>query len=984
MPVTVSVHVSKGYASEEVVRGIHQELHYPEGPRELGEKLPGGVRIYIEEELGDIANVRWSDPPIVVHQLSNSMPPNRQIADENTRGLDIFALAPPDRRTRYTGSSPIDLGVPRGTEMNAVFSVPLQWLTEGRSQVPTGVVYEHDLLNEEGTADTVGGIFARLQGLVCSFSEYPIATVYDIGLPHQLSAPWMVFPGEDIDPAILVKYVRDGHKREIEKRALWDYELDITGERGTFYVLSKIPRGFRGALANFFGGAELGDDLLVELGSIGIAIGNEVFRSGRHALGVVGLVGAVRLLAAELQDGPPPLQCNGLTMSFVIPVDSFPSFFGASDQSDGRRTDLLAVRITVLGSDEDKRLIISGCGVESKLVSGTCATALVRSALTQATSTSNEFADLVKTSLGRGGMPERLALIEILAFGLSIANTNEDQAGADLIRWEQEAIKAVLDGRYIYERPEHDAIVVSTEGRLEGAAECKFIDGSMWIRLTKTHWPGLGDSPSIREIREKLRKNFEFPKSDDGPFTQVKTPTRKASMEKVLSNRLTAGEEQVVERELPTSKEITIDRTEQYRNEPSSPLTGILIGVSPSRKPIYYDPQHVSDPLNNANLMVTGSSGTGKTQFLKYLICKVREQGKKVLVLDFKNDFASDSVFCEKAELKTCFVPFDGLPFNPLIPYPIRHPRSGEEFIQSSQYITGIASVLGGTYGLGVQQKAAVKRAIEAAFASNLISTKAPMPFSRDLSFPDFSGIGEILEETNPLAFNRLDPLFTLGLFRPEYQASSFYGLTEQSTVLDLSQIPSDEVKNTLAQLIVLCAHSYFNAQPHPDNVGQFLVFDEGHRVLASQYVHRLVRECRAYGVACVLSSQYPSDFSRDISASMATKVVHGNGADEARVKKIAELLGLQQERMAIARLQRFEAVLDNQHYSNEFLRTMNYPLYLVWSALQERGAATLDELSRTKGLVVSKLPISNLALQLESLGLAERKNGQVRLLSRE
>ena len=34
---------------------------------------------------------------------------------------------------------------------------------------------------------------------------------------------------------------------------------------------------------------------------------------------------------------------------------------------------------------------------------------------------------------------------------------------------------------------------------------------------------------------------------------------------------------------------------------------------------------------------------------------------------------------------------FDGLPFNPLIPYSVKHPATGELFIQSGQHIAGSA-----------------------------------------------------------------------------------------------------------------------------------------------------------------------------------------------------------------------------------------------------------------------------------------------------
>jgi DNA phosphorothioation-dependent restriction protein DptH len=204
-----------------------------------------------------------------------------------------------------------------------------------------------------------------------------------------------------------------------------------------------------------------------------------------------------------------------------------------------------------------------------------------------------------------------------------------------------------------------------------------------------------------------------------------------------------------------------------------------------------------------------------------------------------------------------------------------------------------------------------------------------------------------------------------------------------RSVVLDLSHIPSNEIKSTLAQLVVLSAHSYFNAQPHSGAIRQFLVFDEGHRVLRSAYMAAMARECRAYGVGIILSSQYPSDFPGDISASMATKVLHGNGRDLDRIRAIVNMIGYEGHEGEVANLEPFQGYIDNRHYPHTLLRTMNYPLYLAWSEIQETGAATREELSRVNGLDISRLSIANLVRQLERMGIAEERDGRVRPTTR-
>jgi hypothetical protein len=973
---SIGVRVRRGYAGGEVVRNVDAYLHAEEGPTIQGEQLPGGVRLYLEEPLGGDVDAKWLNPPLSVYLFEDDAECVREVHP------DIYMLPPAAELSFRPGAEVRNL--PRGSGRQAVFSEPLRWLTEGQTLVPKSITYEFDAPRESATG--IGGAFVDVMGQVREVLGAPVATVSSVDLPQRLSAPWAVIPGQSIDPAILVKYVRDGADRALQERALWDYKLDVAGQAISFFILSTIPRGFQVAVNGFFNTDDIAGGFVVELGKIGIAIGGEALKSGRHALGIIGLVGAVRLLVEKTGNGSAPLSCGPEAVGFLVPVDSFASFFGKSGSGEAKRTDLLAVQLFLPSSGSGK-LRISACGVESKFVSGTLGITRAHAALAQGLATVREFKNLVEISLCNGAMPERLALLELLRFGLRI--TSPSRAG-EIERWvdtERAVYQAVLAGDYEYWDAAHDAVLASTEGGLPGVAEHVVLEEGLWVRLTKAHWPGISDTPQLENIRQVLCGLFDtnYGSSSPPPHPPSPPPSPRGGEEGELSGPLPRPEEPELasgpEASQPEELHVTRHLSEQDRG---TALEGVFVGVDEARRIVTFDPQSPVDPLDNMNVMVTGSSGTGKTQFLKYLICKLREQGKNVLVLDLKNDFASDGTFCERAGLERVFVAFDGLPHNPLIPYPVRHPGTGDLFIQCAQYIAGVSSVLRQTYGLGAQQQAAVKNAIVAAFTSAGIPTAGSTPYTENLRFPDFSNVGHSLQHDNPSAYNRLDPLFTLGLFREEFRGQSFHALVSRAAVLDLSQIPSDEIKNALAQLVVLSAHAYYNTQPHSGTIRQFLAFDEGHRVLSSDYMLRLVRECRAYGVGTILSSQYPSDFPAEISASMATKVVHGNGRDIERVRVIVQLLGCEGREGDVASLERFQAFVDNRHYPHTLLRTMNYPLYLLWSKLQELGVVTRGDLSHVEGIDTSKLPIGNLIHQLERLGLVEEKDGQVFLIGRK
>jgi DNA phosphorothioation-dependent restriction protein DptH len=848
--------------------------------------------------------------------------------------------------------------------------------------VPNSITYEFDTSHSAGTG--IGGAFIGVLGKVGEVLGAPIATLSAVELPPRLGAPWVVIPGQYIDPAILVKYVRDGADRAIQERALWDYKLDVTGQANSFYILSTIPRGFQVAVNGFFGREDIAGGFIVQLGRIGIAIGGEALKSGRHALGIIGLVGAVSLLTAKTSSGQTPLSIGTGSVGFLVPVESFASFFGKTGLADQRRTDLLAIQLVMPGHGSE-RLRISSCGVECKFVSSTFGLARAKRALAQGLATNQELKNLVITSLQAGAMPERLALLELLRFGLRVTSPNSPDKIERWVDIERSTYHAILTGNYEYADARHGALLVSTEGNLPGVAEHLTLQEGMWARLTKGHWPGIAETPQVAAIRQALSTLFEVPRDSTAPTpSPPSSPAVPSTEERGEVVPLTSAESLEPAPKQAAAPVEMVRITPRMRDDRRDGLLqGLLIGVDESRRRILFDPQSPVDPLENMNMMVTGSSGTGKTQFLKYLICKMREQGKNVLVLDFKNDFASDGPFCTRAALDRVFVNFDGLPFNPLIPYPVRHPVTGELFIQCGQYIAGVASVLRQTYGLGAQQQAAVKNAITGAFELAGISTVGSTPYSETLRIPDFANVGQTLRHESPLAYNRLDPLFTLGLFREEFRRQSFHALVNRAAVLDLSQIPSDEIKNALAQLVVLSAHAYYNTQQHSGPIRQLLLFVEGHRVLTSDYMLRLVRECRAYGVGVFISSQYPSDFPAEISASMATKVVHGNGRDIERVKTIVQLLGCVGREGDVAELERFQALVDNRHHRHTRIRTMNYPLFILWSRIEEVESATREELSRVEGIDTSKLPIGNLIHQLELLGLAEERDGRVTLIRR-
>jgi DNA phosphorothioation-dependent restriction protein DptH len=981
---SLGVRIKDGYNWTKILESTNWFLHDDVGPTNYGMQLPGGIRLYFEKSIGESENIQWSNPPIYAYKYKND--------DEclNNENPDIYLISP-IKDMAFTSGAKIKInreGIPRGKGLNAVFSEPLSRLTEGQSLVPKSVSSYDECDSVPGQLKSLGDTFtAIIKKMGNILGGFPTIS-RSVDLPQRLRCHWLIAPGGGLDPATFVKYVRDGSDRKIQDRVLWDYRIDIRNKHNSFYILSTIPRKFSVVVNGVFNRDDLAEDFIKELGRHGIAIGGEALKSGRHAQGVIGLVGTVRLLQGIGGNSIGPIKNDQCHVGFLVPVDSFSSFFGYDkfgNNSYSKRADLLAIQL-VLPDESNNNLKILACGVESKYLSHTLGKLAARDAIGQAQETISKFRSLVRLSIKNNSIPERLALLALLRFGLRITSPSSQGEISEWVKIERIIFEAILQGQYEYVSANFETLLVSTELALTGPADIEELENGLWIRLNKMHWPGVVDTTRLDNIRKQLSLLF------DDMHNQKERSKQEGDED-------TDHEENFTAKKTSNIIKPTMDNygknMQTPRNESISPassevlplgkrLTRIFIGSDDRRKPVYYDPKNPVNPLDNLNMMITGSSGTGKTQFLKYIISKLREQGINVLILDFKNDFASDDNFAERAHLDRVFVTFDGLPYNPLIPYPMKHPGSGELYIQCGQHVSGITSVLRRTYGLGPQQQIAVKNAIVEAFTSMNIPTTGTINYVDSISFPGFAVVGDTLQDSNPAAYNRLDPLFTLGLFRADFSDNSFHSLVGKSTILDLSQIPSDEIKNALAQLIVLSAHAYFNSQAHSGSIRQMLIFDEAHRVLNSDYILRLVRECRAYGVGTILSSQLPSDFKSEISASLDTKIIHSNGSNSERVKEIVQLIGCQGREADVSELERFQAFIDNSHNKSTFIRTMNYPLYLIVNYLREYGSANREELSKVRGLDTQKLPLGNLIHQLERLGLAEEREGQLHLLEYE
>jgi hypothetical protein len=944
------------YSGRRIVESAEAVLYDGTDASRVGRMLPGGLHFFLGDA-EDIESIPVRSPPICVYSASTG-------SDWRKNYKDIYLLPP--GRPRVARVDGQEQALARGPADLSAFYAPVRRVTIGALGIPNSLAFERDV--EPPAGDTVGDAFVRALHAAGSLGGGPLCTGWTIDLPEDLDFLWNVVPGGQIDPAVLVQYVGTGFASG-HARVLWDYNMSLTGAANSYFVLSQVPASVSIALngSPVLAGQSLGLEIVRELSEVGLAIGSESLRSGTKALGVIGVVGAIRLFSGGCA-ATRPLTNDARSRGFLLPVDSFKEILGdgldATADEDSRRADLIAFQLTL---PELGGLRIEFSAVECKYTSYKLSDDAIAAAMEQAGRTSDRLLALADSARHPSGIPERLALLALVSFGLRLQARLDD---TDL-RLEGDILRHLLSGTFEASVARAGNVVVATECKGQSAS---WVRGKgLVVRLAPGHWPGISESSELTDVRTEISTLFrrqtavlrEAPTDDHPP-----SPTPPIEM-----TARTVDAVHVIQPEIPRQPRAEAEPVAGSRLERLKP---ILLGTDLESRSVTYDPQSERRPLDNYNMMISGSSGKGKTQLIKAIVSELRRQDRNVLMLDFKNDFASDRVFLALSQLDCRYVTFDGLPYNPLIPMPVTHPATGVAMLQISQHISGISSVLGKTFGLGAQQESSLKDVIRDCYRGRGLDPGGSMPYRDDAEFPDFNDVGEALRHANPLAYNRMDPLFDLGVFSSAHRRTTFEAVVRASSVIDLSQIQSDTIKNAIAKILVLSAHAYYNARPHSGVLRQFFVFDEAHRVLDSEFLVRFVRECRAYGVGILLSSQYPTDFPQEVSASLNTKIIHGNGSERERVRDIAKMLGGSVEDGIIGQMGLFDAFASSPHFDAIKFRTLSYPHYLLLLALRNTDGVRRNDL-RVDGIDTERLSLAYLLDGLFSMGLVEEVGGNLR-----
>lgn len=343
---------------------------------------------------------------------------------------------------------------------------------------------------------------------------------------------------------------------------------------------------------------------------------------------------------------------------------------------------------------------------------------------------------------------------------------------------------------------------------------------------------------------------------------------------------------------------------------------------------IWFDPQSPDQPLTNPHVSISGETGSGKTQATKAILHELLPQGLPALVLDFKDDY-SNTDYAGAEGFTVHDANYGSLPFNPMVP-PI-DPQSGRA--NPVAHVHSLANMIQRIYKLGDQQVFTLREAMKETYAIAGIGDRPFVPEEGQEYLP-FEAIRDVLlrEEATAL-LGRLSPIFDLGLFSRGDDATSLNDLLSTPTVIRLSQLPGDQVKNAVAEFFLMALYSFLIRREHPHRLERLLVLDEAWRLVNSPFLEPLMREGRAFGLGVIIVTQFPKDLSEQIGGSTATRLFF-NQTKAEQVREIQRTLvgktsGTEADHLGnlIRGLAPLECVLQNLQY-RPWIRLRSIPYF--------------------------------------------------------
>jgi hypothetical protein len=893
----LEIRIRKGISLQETYWALEALMYEPDSgyPTIFGRQLVGGIHLFVEDydPLNEIDFV-WREPAIYVYDAEDE----RKCLNENN--IDILIIAP----SRVLRKKDVNLSesppIPRGASQSAGISTGISWLEASQTGVASTVSHEVDVLAISTGHRTVDIHLAALKN-IASLLPVHFYLVRSLEIPKNLEASWVVIPGQNADPAGFIQYAEDSWSSPTDsQKVLWEYNIDVQGDQAEYFILSEIPRGFRHALQSTSLSYEV-SEIIHDLSSIGIAVGAEALQTGAKSLGVVGQVGAARLLTDSLSNSNSPLMNGQSHAGLLLPVDSFDTLLGSSSKlirGSAKKSDLLAIQIKT----QDESILISAASVECKFRRKTFSESDVPAALTQARQTHDRLRLLIDGCSNTNGFIERLALAKLIRYGLQLSNKDSQNEVIAQDR-DRRILDAILKGDVTYIAPKYDCILISTEDGYESSGFSAQGDG-LWIRLSTAAWPGINDdSTDLKQCRAKISDLFgELSISNDAPPSKVvsadtnnidspethdETGDNSAQNEEVTTDTISTKEgtlpTELTEEEM---NHLEAEHTKVWSENKSS-THGVKFSVGSdvdSHPPKSFDFWPSNTSLNQLNVGIVGDLGTGKTQLTKALMLQMfrarvgnRGSSPKFLIFDYKADYqAEDFVAAMNA---TVIAPKD-IPLNFLAPPPLNTTVLDPAIERARFAFDTLKKIYS---GLGPVQNMNLRSAIKSAYGyATAAGRTAPTIYDVCNEYH------EIVDGKPDSMLAILSGMVDAQLFESDdSKISTLEDLFSNTIVLDLHALGQDD--NTKNILVAIFLNMYYEYMLNLEKkaflndlrfVDSTLVVDEADNIMKYNFpvLNSLLLQGREFGVGVWLASQYLSHFKTkeiDYKQPLLTWFIH-------------------------------------------------------------------------------------------------------------
>lgn len=265
--------------------------------------------------------------------------------------------------------------------------------------------------------------------------------------------------------------------------------------------------------------------------------------------------------------------------------------------------------------------------------------------------------------------------------------------------------------------------------------------------------------------------------------------------------------------------------------------------------------------LSNGHMQIWGSSGAGKTQFVKMLLAQLATgNGTRFGIADFKNDYGPTESENFPEGLGAEFIDLWGRPgaaYNPLALERIEDVAGIDSRI--IEFRDSIEQAMASYQRIGPRQKASIERALRAAYED--ARPERRWPTMLDLNRQIGEDIAHILGDlTRYEIFSDGPPLAAV---------------VDRNVVFGLNRIPGNGQTTVLAAafLLAVIAQTMQDRPPIANAISYAMVVDEAHRVAALKAVQLMLREGRSKGLAVLLATQAPADLPDIVDANAQTRI---------------------------------------------------------------------------------------------------------------